>query len=111
MKPDNVLSMIGIAARGGNVQSGEFSTEKAVKGGKAYLTVIASDASENTKKHFRDMCAYRDIPYAEYADKESLGNCIGKKHRASLAVTDEHLAKAVMNKLTQAGQLNNGGNK
>ncbi len=111
MKPDKVLSMIGIAARGGNVQSGEFSAEKAIKSGKAYLAVIAADASENTKKHFRDMCAYRDIPYVEYADKDRLGNSIGKKHRASLAVTDEHLAEAVMNKLTQAGQLNNGGNR
>ena len=34
MKPDKVLSMIGIAARGGNVQSGEFSAEKAIKAGR-----------------------------------------------------------------------------
>ena len=44
MKPDKVLSMIGIAARAGNIASGEFSAEKAVKGGKAYLVVMAKDA-------------------------------------------------------------------
>ena len=33
MRPDKVLSMLGIAAKSGSVVSGEFSTEKAVKEG------------------------------------------------------------------------------
>ena len=37
MHNDHVLSMLGIAAKSGNVVSGEFSTEKAVKTGHAYL--------------------------------------------------------------------------
>ena len=111
MKPDSVLSMIGIAARAGNVVSGEFSTEKAVKNRKAYLVILALDASENTKKHFSDMCAYRKVPYAEYADKTSLGHAIGKEFRASLAVTDENLAKLILNKLEETEQLNHGGNR
>ncbi len=110
MKPDKVLSMIGIAARAGNIASGEFSTEKAVKGGKVYLVVVAKDASQNTKKHFSDMCSYRQIPLFEYADKKRLGNCIGKEYRASLAVTDENLAEAISKRLTETEQLNNGGN-
>lgn len=101
LKPDKVLSMTGIAARAGNIVSGEFSTEKAVKKAQAYLVIVASDASENTKKHFSDMCAYRKIPYYEYADKDQLGNCIGKAFRASLAVTDENLAGAIIKKLNE----------
>ena len=111
MKPDKVLSMIGMAARAGNIASGEFSTEKAVKSGKAYLVVLAKDASQNTKKHFSDMCAFRGTPYYEYADKTQLGNCIGKEYRASLAVTEEHLAGAIIKRLMEMEQLNNGGNK
>lgn len=111
MRPDNVLSMIGIAARAGNVVSGEFSTEKAVKSKKAYLVILAIDASENTKKHFSDMCAYRSLPYFEYADKERLGNCIGREYRASLAVTDANLAAAIIKKIEKIEQLNNGGNR
>lgn len=110
MKPDKVLPMIGIAARAGNIASGEFSAEKAVKSGKAYLVVMAKDASQNTKKHFSDMCSYRKVPYFEYADKEQLGNCIGKEYRASLAVTDQNLAEAIIKKLMEMEQLNNGGN-
>lgn len=111
MKPDKVLSMTGIAAKAGNIVSGEFSTEKAVKSMQAYLVMVASDASDNTKKHFSDMCAYRNVPYFEYADKDRLGNCIGKELRASLAVTNENLAKTIIEKLKEIEQLNNGGNK
>ncbi len=111
MKPDRVLSMIGIAAKAGHIVSGEFSTEKAVKSRKAYLVITASDASQNTKKQFSDMCAYRNLPYVEYADKEQLGSCMGKNLRASLAVTDENLAKSIIKKFEEFEQLNNGGNK
>ena len=42
--------MIGLAARAGKIGSGEFAVEKAVKGRKACLVIIAEDASANTKK-------------------------------------------------------------
>ena len=40
MKQDRVLSMLGIAARGRNVVSGEFQTVNAVKDGSAMLVII-----------------------------------------------------------------------
>ncbi len=95
MRADKVLSMLGIAAKSGSIASGEFSTEKAVKEGKAYLVIVAGDASENTKKSFRNMTDFYEVPMYVYADKEVLGRCIGKEFRASLAVTNEGLAKSV----------------
>ena len=76
--------------------SGEFQTEKTVKGGKAYLVVVAGDASANTKKKFENMCAFYKVPYYVYADRERLGHCIGKEFRASVAVTNEGLAKSLI---------------
>ena len=81
MRPDPVLSMLGISQKAGSVKSGEFMTEKAVKEGKAFLCIVAGDASENTKKHFSDMCSYRNVPYIEYSDMESIGHAIGKQFR------------------------------
>ena len=69
MKPDRVLSMLGIAAKAGSVASGEFSTEKAVKEGRAYLVIVAQDASDNTKKMFRNMTDFYQVPMYEYSDK------------------------------------------
>ena len=99
MKPDKVLSMLGLAAKAGAIASGEFSTEKSVKEGKAFLVIVAKDASDNTKKHFRDMTTFYEVPMYEYSNKEMLGHAIGKEFRASLAITDENLANAVENKL------------
>lgn len=101
MKPDKVLSMLGIAAKAGGVASGEFSTEKAVKEGRAYLVIVAADASENTKKSFRNMTDFYEVPMYLYADRETLGHFIGKEFRASLAVTNEGLAHSIEDKLKQ----------
>ncbi len=101
MKPDKVLSMLGIAAKSGSIASGEFSTEKAVKDGKAYLVIVAGDASENTQKMFRNMTDFYEVPMYLYGDKETLGHFIGKEFRASLAVTNEGLAHSIEDKLKQ----------
>ncbi len=92
---NKVLSMLGIAAKSGNVASGEFSTEQAVKKGRAYLVIVSEEASDNTKKMFTNMTEFYEVPMYVYGTKEELGRCIGKQFRASLAITDENLAKAV----------------
>ena len=95
MKPDKVLSYLGLAMRGRNLVSGEFQTEEAVKSGKALLVIVAEDASEKTKKLFHDKCSYYEVPVYVYGTKQSLGGTIGKDLRSSLAVTDQGLAQAI----------------
>ena len=80
--------MIGLAQKAGKVASGEFSTEKAVKTGKAYTVIVADDSSDNTKKMFTNMCTYYKVPIHFFSDKVSVG-------RASLAVLDEGFAKTI----------------
>ncbi|MCI8744102.1 MAG: 50S ribosomal protein L7ae [Lachnospiraceae bacterium] len=87
--------MIGMAMKAGKVASGEFATEKAVKTGKAALVIVSEAASENTKKKFRNMCDYYQVPIYFFGEKEELGHAIGKEFRASLAVLDDGLAKAI----------------
>ena len=99
MKPDKVLSMLGLAAKAGAIASGEFSTEKSVKEGKAFLVIVAKDASDNTKKHFRDMTTFYEVPMYEYSNKEMLGHAIGKELRASLAVNSENFATNIEGKI------------
>ena len=94
-----ILSMFGLAARAGRVASGEFQTETAVKSGTACLVIVAEDASENTKKLFRDKCAFYDVPVVLLGTKEELGHAIGKEYRASLAILDEGFADTIMKKI------------
>ena len=99
MLRNKVLQMLGIAAKSGNVASGEFSTEKAVKSGRAYLVIVSEEASANTNKMFTNMTNFYEVPMHIFGTKEELGRCIGKQFRASLAITDENLANAVVSKL------------
>ncbi len=92
---DRVLSLLGLAARGGNVVSGGFATEEAVKRGKARLVIIAGDASDNTDKKFRNSSDYYGVPCVYYSDKQMLGYAIGKGERSCLAVTDKGLADSI----------------
>jgi len=93
---NKALSYIGLATKAGKTASGEFSTEKAIKEGKAFLVVVAEDASDNTKKNFRNACAWYHVPICILGTKEELGASTGKIMRASLAVLDEGLAKAIL---------------
>lgn len=99
MNNDKVLNLIGLAQKAGKVVSGEFMTEKAVKTGEAVLVILASDASDNTKKKFGNMCEYYEVPLRIHAAKDYLGHAMGKELRASLAITDEGLAQAIMKKM------------
>ncbi|MCR5451202.1 MAG: ribosomal L7Ae/L30e/S12e/Gadd45 family protein [Lachnospiraceae bacterium] len=94
--------MISLAAKAGKVSSGEFSVEKAIKEGRARLVIIACDASDNTKKHFSDMCTYRDIKHIVFGDSENLGRYCGKDIRKSLAICDEGLATGIEGKIDAA---------
>ena len=91
-----ILNMIGLAQKAGKIASGEFSTEKAVKTGKAYRVIVAGDSSDNTKKMFSDMCTFYNVPVVFFSDKESLGRAMGKEYRACQAVQDDNFAKAIM---------------
>ncbi len=98
-----VLNMIGLAMKAGKAVSGEFSTEKAVKSGKAYLVVVSEEASENTRKMFTNRCTYYHVPICFFGRKDELGHSMGKEFRASLAITDEGFAKALVKQMNMNG--------
>ena len=97
------LNLIGLATKAGKTASGEFSTEKAIKTGKAHLVVVSEEASDNTKKMFMNMCTYYKVPICYFGNKDELGHAMGKEMRASLAIVDEGLAKAIVKQMNTIG--------
>lgn len=95
LKQNKALSLVSLATKAGKTVSGEFATEKAVKDFSAELVLVAKDASDNTKKKFKNMCDFYEVPVYFYGDKDTLGHAMGKEFRASLAVTDEGFAKGI----------------
>ncbi len=101
MQRDKVLAYLGLGSRAGHTASGEFSVEKSLKQRRARLVLVAEEASENTKKKFRDRCAYRQVPLYIYGTGAELGRACGKDFRISVAVEDEGLAEAMIRQLAQ----------
>lgn len=88
-----IYSFIGLATKAGKVASGDETCEKALKSGKAYLIIVAENASDNTKKKFSDMCSYRSIPLKVFGEKELLGRYTGKHIRSVISIMESGFAK------------------
>lgn len=80
--------MLGLAMRAGKVACGETKAADAIRGGKAVLVILATDAGPNTEKRFLNMTQFYQVPVLRPDDRSSLGNVIGKKAAVVLAVTD-----------------------
>jgi ribosomal protein L7Ae-like RNA K-turn-binding protein len=89
---DKILSFLGIAQKAGKLESGSFLCEKAIKGKKAKLVIVAEDAQKNTVSMISNKCTYYKVPFSFYGSKEALGHAIGKGERSCVAVTDQGLA-------------------
>ena len=93
---DKIYSFLGLATRAGKIVSGDDSTLLDLKKGNIKLVIVANDASDNTKKLFKDKASYRNIPYVYFSDKLQLGYAIGKAPRATLGVKDINFANKIL---------------
>ena len=90
---------MGLATKAGKVVSGEYMTAKTVREGQVHLVIVAMDASDNTKKKFRNTCEFYQVPIYFYSDKVSLGKSMGKEFRASLGILDKGFAQGIISKM------------
>ena len=102
MDSNGILSLLGLALRGGNLAVGEEPVEAAARARDARVLLVASDAADNTYRrvrHFADagQCIWLRIPFT----KAELGRAVGRNAAAVVAVTDIGLANAVVRKLAQ----------
>ena len=84
---------LGLAARGRNLAVGEGRASDCIKSGGAYLIIVSEDASENTKKKFKNSCSFYSVPFTTAGDRYSLGRAIGREFAVVIAVKNEGLAK------------------
>jgi ribosomal protein L7Ae-like RNA K-turn-binding protein len=85
-----------LATKAGKTVSGEESCEKALKRGNVKLVLVAQDASDNTKKHFTNMCKYRGVDIRIFGEKNLLGKYTGKVMRAVVGILDENFSKQLI---------------
>lgn len=85
---NKLINMLGLAKRAGKLSGGETAVLEAIRSGKAELVLIATDASDNTKKMFNDKCTYYGVPVYECISKNDFGH-------ASLVISDRNFSDAI----------------
>ena len=91
-----IHSLLGIAMRAGKLVSGEDGTMIDLKKGKSNLVIVAEDASNNTKKLFKDKSSFRHVNCIELSTKSDLGISIGKDSRAVIGIKDIGFANKII---------------
>jgi ribosomal protein L7Ae-like RNA K-turn-binding protein len=105
---NKILSFLGLAQRSGNLVTGEDTCKIHMKKNGLKLVIVTEDASDNTKKKFRDMTEYRKIKFLIYGDKELLSHAIGKVNRTVYGIKDDVFASKLFLLITEVqGGLNN----
>ena len=98
---DKVLNFLGMCKRAGSLVTGEDGALGAVRSGEAKLVMLAADAAENTSKKadfYSETCGavLVRLPYS----KDELGDMLGRRVCAVIAVTDKNFARSFLEKLS-----------
>ena len=99
---DKALNYLALARKGGMAELGEEPVGGAARAGKAYVILVASDASDHTWRRAKSFAAGTEqqcirLPYT----KDELGQAIGRDALAMGAVTDVSLALALVKALPE----------
>lgn len=95
MNRKKALNLLGLAMRAGKLITGEELTINEIRRQKAALVLVASDASENTKKKVTDKSNfYQTTCLIEFTESE-LAAAIGKPRKV-IGVMDQGFAKKMV---------------
>ena len=61
-----------------------------------FIFILSDDASNSTRKKFKNHCAAKWIPIIEDFSKEQLGSPIGREEVKVLAVLDKNMAQKLI---------------
>ena len=93
----SALTYLGFARKKGAAGLGTEGARTAVQNGSARVVLLAADASDNAKKRMTDACHHYRVTLLQTPSAASeLGGACGKAPLAAVAVTDPHLAEAIL---------------
>ena len=86
------FQILGLARKAGKVKIGEKALES-VKSGEAKLVLLASDASERTKKKVQNKCTFYQVNLVCIENSTLLSQSIGKTNCMMVAICDKGFAE------------------
>jgi ribosomal protein L7Ae-like RNA K-turn-binding protein len=96
---NNVLSLLGLARRAGDLVMGETLCEEGIKRKKISLMIIAEDLNETTQYRIKRLCETEGVNYIVFSNKESLSKAVGKVNYGLFGVTNKKFSRAIISKM------------
>ena len=90
------LSFLGLAKRSGSILEGYSKCNEQRNKKKIYLFIVSKDASDASKKKFKNHCIDNNIKYIENFSKEELGAAVGRPEVKIVAVLDDNIARKLL---------------
>ena len=69
---DRIYSMLGLCMKAGKLAYGTDMCLDQIKFGKAKVTIVAEDASDNVKDKFKGICKEKNIVLYEFGKKDEI---------------------------------------
>jgi len=99
------LNYLAIARKGGMAELGEEPVGAAARAGKAYVILVAGDASDHTWRRAKSFAAGTEQQCVRLeGTKEEMGDAVGRTSLAIAAITDVRLALALVQSLEKPEQ-------
>ena len=100
---NKALNYLSLARKGGMAELGEEPVGAAARAGKAYVILVASDASDHTWRRAKSFAAGTEQQCVRLdSTKDEMGFAIGRTSLAIAAITDVSLALALVKSLSKA---------
>ena len=99
---DKALNYLALARKGGLAELGEEPVGAIARTGKAYVILVAGDASDHTWRRAKSYAAGTDQQCVRLeCTKEEMGFVVGRTSLAIVAITDVQMALALVKALGQ----------
>ncbi len=100
------ISLLGLCRRAGKVEIGDEAARSACSHGTAKVLLIASDASDRTCEAFEFIAESANIPCIPVSEtREELGNALGKRPCAVVAICDTGFSAGIIKKLAAENEF------
>ena len=102
---NSYLGLLGLAKRAGKLEVGDEAARAAISAGKTRLVIIASDVSDRTRETFEFIADSAGVACVKVEEtRAELGNALGRRPTAVIAVCDIGLAAALAKNISSVNE-------
>ncbi len=99
-----LYGIIGLATKAGKLTAGTEACLEGIEKRNIKLVLIATDASERTKKLINEKCKQFNVVVYEILSIEEISNAIGKQNKAIIGIKENGFAEQIK-KIINGGEV------